>query len=387
MPYTQAERKLSVTTALGEDVLLLCGLTGREGVSRLFQLEVLALAENRTKVPFEALIGTKSTVRMKMGEDESPAFLNGVCNGVSQGRRDEEFTTYRISLVPELWLLTRRTRCRIFQQETVPEILRKALTGIDVSYDLTGTYETRDFCVQHRETDFASVRRLMEEAGIFYFFRHGDGSHTMAVADSSSSHFLVPGRTRLACEELGGGVRDGEQIYVWEKHQDLRSGRVTLRDHTFEVPHRPLEAEEPILPVVQVGTVPRKLRVGGNDALELFEWPGQYAQRFDGVDAGGASARPTSRRCSRTPGGRRSCGRRRRPPAPSSFAEPRTPGACVRGTGSSSRSTSTPAGRTSSSRRRSRRSRRATPARETTRCASRRRSPASRKGCRSARLA
>ncbi len=128
----------------------------------------------------------------------------------------------------------------------------------------------------------------MEEEGIFYFFRHAEGSHTMVVADSPSSHFAVPGRVRLAYDELGGGVRDDERITAWEKHQELRSGRVTFWDHTFEIPHRHLEAEEPILPGVQVGSVPHKLRVGGNDALELYDWPGRYAQRFDGVDAGGA---------------------------------------------------------------------------------------------------
>ena len=287
MAYTQDDRKLSVQTPLGKDVLLFRGITGDEGISRLFRFEVLALAENKTKVPFEGLLGKKVTVKMKMGDDETPTFLNGLCNRVSQGGRDETFTTYRLSLVPELWLLTRKARSRIFQQMTVPDILKKVLVKLDVTYELNGKYEPRDYCVQYRETDFNFASRLMEEEGIYYFFKHEDGNHKTVVADAPSSHCDVTGKTSLVYDELSGGVREDERIYAWEKHQELRSGKVTLWDHTFEIPHKHLEAEEPILSSVQVGTVSHKLKVGGNEDLELYDWPGEFAQRFDGVEPGG----------------------------------------------------------------------------------------------------
>jgi type VI secretion system secreted protein VgrG len=287
MAYTQDERKLSVTTPLGKDVLLFKGLVGDEGISRLFEFEVLALAENKTKVSFEGLLGKKVTVKMKMGDDETPTYLNGLCNRVSQGGRDEEFTTYRLGLVPELWLLTRTARSRVFQQMTVPDILKKVLAKLDVAYELNGTYEPRDYCVQYRETDFNFASRLMEEEGIYYFFKHEDGNHKTVVADGPSSHCDVTGKTSLVYDELGGGVREDERVYAWEKHQEMRSGKVTLWDHTFEVPHKHLEAEEPILSSVQVGTVTHKLKVGGNEELELYDWPGEFAQRFDGVDPAG----------------------------------------------------------------------------------------------------
>ncbi len=287
MAYTQDERKISVTTPLGKDILLFRGLSGEEGISRLFQFEVLALAENKTKISFEGLLGKKVTVKMKMGDDETPTYLNGLCNRVSQGARDEDFTTYRLNLVPELWLLTRTAQSRIFQQMTVPDILKKVLKKIDVTWELNGKYEPRDYCVQYRETDFNFASRLMEEEGILYFFKHEDGNHKTVVADSPSSHCDVKGKTALIYDELAGGVREDERIYAWEKHQEMRSGKVTLWDHTFEVPHKHLEAEEPILASVQVGTVTHKLKVGGNEDLEVYDWPGEYAQRFDGVDPSG----------------------------------------------------------------------------------------------------
>ena len=287
MAYTQDQRKLSVQTPLGKDVLLFRGMTGDEGISRLFRFEVLALAENKTKVPFEGLLGQKVTVKMKMGDDETPTFLNGFCVEVSQGGRDEDFTTYRLTLVPKLWILTRTARSRIFQQLAVPDILKKVFAKLEVTYELTGKYEPRDYCVQYRETDFNFASRLMEEEGIYYFFKHEDGNHKMVVADAPSSHCDVTGKTSLVYDELSGGVREDERIYAWEKHQAMRSGKVTLWDHTFEIAHKHLEAEEPILASVQAGTVTHKLKVGGNDEYELYDWPGEYAQRFDGVDPGG----------------------------------------------------------------------------------------------------
>ena len=93
----------------------------------------------------------------------------------------------------------------------MPDILKKVLTGLDVDYELQGTFEPRDYCVQYRETDFDFACRLMEEEGIFYFFKHADGSHKMVVADYAA---VAPRRapaTTLIYEEgsTGGGRARG----------------------------------------------------------------------------------------------------------------------------------------------------------------------------------
>ena len=67
----------------------------------------------------------------------------------------------------------------------------------------------------------------------------------------------------------------------------MRSGKYTLWDHHFELPHKHLEANKPIQDALPVGEVTHKLKVGGNDKFEIYDWPGEYAQRFDGVAPGG----------------------------------------------------------------------------------------------------
>jgi type VI secretion system secreted protein VgrG len=286
MSYTQENRAMEVTTPLGKDKLLLVGFTGQESVSRLFSFHLDMLAENNTDVAFDKLLGQKITIRLDL-PDRGKRHFNGICNRISQGERDEVFTSYRMEIVPQLWVLRKRAQSRIFQQMTVPDILKKVLDGLDVTYEIQGQFHPRDFCVQYRETDFNFASRLMEEEGIFYFFKHSDGSHKMVVANTTQSHTDLPGKSKITYEDVAGGTREDDRIYDWEKVQELRSGKYTLWDHCFELPHKHLEAEASILDSVQTGKVGHKLKVGGNDKLEIYDYPGEYAQRFDGIDRGG----------------------------------------------------------------------------------------------------
>ena len=135
--YTQAVRPLRVTTPLGPDALLLVGLSGHEAISRLFQFRLDLLAENETAVPFEKLLGQKVTVELGI-PDQDVRYFSGICSRVSQGGRDQTFTAYHLEVVPQLWFLTRIAQSRIFQQLTVPDILKKVLKGLDVELPAPG---------------------------------------------------------------------------------------------------------------------------------------------------------------------------------------------------------------------------------------------------------
>jgi len=284
--FTQEKRVLKINTPLGPDVLLLAGLSGQEAISSLFQFHLDLLAENRRQINFDDLLGKKVSIELML-PDERARYFNGYLNSFSQGARDQRFTRYRAEMVPQFWFLTRIAQSRIFQHISVPDILKKVLQGVDVAFELQGTYQPRDYCVQYRESDFNFASRLMEEEGIYYFFKHTADSHKMVIADTPQSHTDLG---KIPYEELGGGTRSEERIHRWEKMQDLRSGKYTLWDHCFELPGKHLEAEKTVIDSVSAGTVTHKLKVGGNDKLEIYDYPGGYAQRFDGVDAGGGDS-------------------------------------------------------------------------------------------------
>jgi type VI secretion system secreted protein VgrG len=288
--YITGNRFLYLSTPLGPDTILLSGFSGTESISELFRFELELLADNRINISFDQLLGQSVAFGINVLPNDAAyqRDFDGICMRVSQGGRDQNFTRYTMTVVPRFWLLTQNFQSRIFQHISVPDILKSVLSGLDVEYHLQGSFQPRDYCVQYQESDFHFASRLMEEEGIFYFFEFSAGSHKLVLANAPSFHPDIDYDSTLIYEELSGGVRSEERISSWQKFQDLRTGKYTLWDHSFELPHKHLEAQSTVVDSVPVGTVTHKLKVGGNENLEIYEHPGLYAQRFDGVDKAGS---------------------------------------------------------------------------------------------------
>ena len=281
--YQQADRPLRVTTPLGPDKLLIVGFEGTESLSQPFEFTLDLIASNEENIGFDKLLGQKLTVAFDLSE-QGARYFNGICQRISQGERDAVFTSYSVTLVPELALCRRRINSRIFQQKSIPEILKEVFKGMDVSYELKGTYEPRDFCAQYRETDFDFAGRLMEEEGIYFFFKHKDGGHSMVVADTPQSHPDVPQLKEANFEGPEGGGSAQDRVIAWQKSQELPVNKVTLWDHSFQLPGKKLDADKTIPDSVTVGTVSHKLKFS---EAERYEFPGGYAGRFDGISKSG----------------------------------------------------------------------------------------------------
>src|SRR4051812_1020680 len=121
--YIQADHHIALTTPLGPDTLLLRGFRGTEALSQLFRFQLDADAVTGTAVPFEKLLGQKVSVRLDVNAG-GRRYFNGICNRVSEGAPSLTFTPYRLEVVPKFWFLTRVAQSRIFQQVSVPDILR-----------------------------------------------------------------------------------------------------------------------------------------------------------------------------------------------------------------------------------------------------------------------
>lgn len=276
MSVTQENRLLSIETPLGKDVLLLQSLTGSEAISNLFSLQLDLLSE-APSISLQSIIGKGVTITLELA-DGSQRFLHGMVSRVGSSGKSTRFSAYYAEVVPWMWLLTRKVDCRVFQDLTVPEIILKVFDKLKGDFsDLVnyrdaltpGRYTKLDYCVQYRETDFNFVSRLMEQEGIFYFFEHERGKHTLVLADSPPAHKPCPNQPQ-ARYEPEGGTGEGEDIVVsWRMEQQLRSGKYTLRDFHFQMPSKSLEVSEPTT-----------IEVAGNTKLEVYDFPGEYAQRF-----------------------------------------------------------------------------------------------------------
>jgi len=279
MALKQKGRQLLINTPLGEDYLLLKEFSATETISELFSFQLKLVHEETTPgliptvIDPQKLLGQPVSIKINMPDKTSRCF-NGVISHWRQGNRDIRFTYYQAIVVPKVWVLTQRKQSRIFQRLTVPQILKKIFTGFEVEYELVGKYNRREYCVQYQETDFDFASRLMEEEGIYYFFDHIKNKHKMILADTPQSHRDCPTQSEFPFEadvtRLDGAV---SSIATWETAYQLQTGKVTVWDHNFELPHRKLEADQPSL-----------YPVANNTNLEVFQYPGEYAKRYTGID-------------------------------------------------------------------------------------------------------
>src|SRR5262245_49956674 len=193
-PFSQANWPMTLTSPFGADLMPL-GFNGQEGISQLFRFSIHCVARNRTNIALDRLLG--GNITLGLNTSTGRRFFNGICMRATQGERDSRHTGYRIEVVPAFWLLTRRAQSRIFQQISVPDILKQVLKGLDTAFELDGAFEPRNFCVQYRETDFNFACRLMEEEGMYYYFKHTDGAHKMTLANSPAKHVAMPGKSKF----------------------------------------------------------------------------------------------------------------------------------------------------------------------------------------------
>ncbi|MBC7911561.1 MAG: type VI secretion system tip protein VgrG [Pyrinomonadaceae bacterium] len=273
----QDDRLLIVEVAsVAADDLLVTGFMGHEEVSSLFSFRLDLLSDVPEKIQLQNIVGKNVTIGLML-RDESYRHFNGFISRFSLSGRDEggehRFTHYRAEVVPWLWFLTRTADCRIFQDKTVPEIIEKIFKDLgfqDFRFDTNRTYTKWDYCVQYRETDFNFVSRLMEEEGIFYFFEHENGKHTLIMADATEAYKPCPNQSRANFFPEGGYNDREDTVNSWEVYQEFRPGKYMLRDYHFQMPSKNLEVVEPTTFVV-----------GGNDKFEVYDYPGGHAQRFN----------------------------------------------------------------------------------------------------------
>ena len=278
MPIKQDHRFIAISTALGPDVLALRSFSLQEQLSRPFQIEAELSSENG-EVDLDKVVGFEVTLRLQIGANVS-RYFNGFVSRLVQVANSGGHAHYRATIVPWLWFLTRTSDCRIWVAadepsagKTVPEIIEAVfqLHGFhDYKLSLTGSYPKREFCVQYRETDFNFVSRLMEQEGIYYYFEHENGKHTLVLADSISAHNPYPGYAEVVFHELEKGAAQREAITDWILQKEVQPVATALNDFDFKKPKTSLRSTS------------NTSRTHGAALFEIYDYPGEYLEAGEG---------------------------------------------------------------------------------------------------------
>ncbi|MEM1034861.1 MAG: type VI secretion system tip protein TssI/VgrG [Myxococcota bacterium] len=152
-------------------------------------------------------------------------------------------SSYRVSVRPNLWQLSRRTRHRMLQHASIPEMVTRILDEGSIAHrwELGDTYPALELRAQYAESDFAFVSRLLEEAGISYRFEDpGPGEPSTLVLDDHP-HRRAPRPLPLTfTDDISTAPEQGLWATALRVEQSARPGAVVLREHDFNRPRAPL---------------------------------------------------------------------------------------------------------------------------------------------------
>ncbi|MEO5730916.1 MAG: type VI secretion system tip protein VgrG, partial [Byssovorax sp.] len=156
----------------------------REAISRPFEIEVELSTEDASFVAASAL--RKSALLTLVDAQGGQRVFHGIIDRFAFDYLTGTRFHFTLRLRPALSALAHRENCRIFQEQSIVDVVQTILSeaGVEkVELQLTGSYGPREFIVQYRESELDFVHRLLEDEGIFYFFRHQDDGHTLVLAD------------------------------------------------------------------------------------------------------------------------------------------------------------------------------------------------------------
>lgn len=248
-------------------------LRGREALSALyeFELEVLCPSYN---LDIKQTLGTALNLSIELAKG-APRRLGGKVTGMELVGRESGTSRdylYRLTVRPWLWFLSCTSDCKIFQKKTVVEILDEVFSDYDYPLEkrLKSSYRQWEYCVQYQETDFNFVSRLMEQEGIYYFFRHDEAGETLVLTDDISAHQAIPGNAELPYLPPDRLVNGGEiGVSSWQAGEEIRPGSYMVGDYDFSKPKADMR---------QLQSNPQR---HANDQYEMYDWMGGFIDQAD----------------------------------------------------------------------------------------------------------
>ncbi len=163
--------------------------------------------------------------------------VHGVVRQFSQGDTGYSHTHYSLTLVPALEFLSLRHNSRIFQQQTVPEIIVTLLQEMNITdcvFALKNPLPKREFCVQYRESDLQFLHRIAAEEGLMYSFIHQEDKHLLLFTDNNSGWSAL--ESAIPYNTLSGGISEVPYVSQLVQHTRIEVSHTQLQDRSFLQP-------------------------------------------------------------------------------------------------------------------------------------------------------
>ncbi|AIG02146.1 Rhs element Vgr protein [Pseudomonas fluorescens] len=210
-----------------------------EGLSQPFKLE-LELASHNAAIDFNRVLDLPGLFTIWRGE--APVrYVHGLVSLLTQGDTGFRRTRYSAVVEPTLARFELRSNWRIFQGQSVPNIILEVLKDqrlTDVKTYLCFDHQSREYCVQAGETDLDFIARLAAEEGLLYTFEHRADGHTLWFTDrvgglgTIGTHEHCP----VIYQPMGGGDSMEPALHRFYYTEQVRTAVQVQRDYTFTHP-------------------------------------------------------------------------------------------------------------------------------------------------------
>ncbi|SCC12716.1 type VI secretion system secreted protein VgrG [Kosakonia oryzendophytica] len=264
-----------IAVQLPVEGLIFWKLSGREALSESFAFNLQLLGTD-ARMDRSTLLGKPVTVTIPTQGLTGPRYLNGKITRVAVSAVElsgTRYAVYQLTVEPDLWPMKRDRNLRIFQEQTVPQIVKTLLGEYQVNIEdkLSGSYRTWEYCVQYQESSFDFISRLMELEGITYHFRHEADKHTLVLTDAATQHQPFSGYESIPYHQTpSGGSTDEEGISQWALEDSVTPGLYSLDDYDFRKPNAWL---------FQARQNPNSPSPG---AIDVYDWPGRFVEHGHG---------------------------------------------------------------------------------------------------------
>ncbi len=245
----------TISLSLGQSPFSPRRFSIHEAVSSLFTVSIWARSEDDS-IPSESVIGKPAGFHIQSGyahvKSGGSRLWTGICAHFEQLKAvvplpgQTPLHTYFIRIVPNFWLLTQRSNYRVFQHESIPDIIKKILKESKIEADWKiqdGNYPKLNYKVQYGESDFAFINRLIEEAGIVFSFPDpkGEGAK-LTFCDALEAN--AP-RAPILFTDNPNQQAELELIKHVRLSQEVRPGAFSIRDYDFRKPAFDLLGQAP----------------------------------------------------------------------------------------------------------------------------------------------
>lgn len=229
---SQSSNKIEAQIASG-DGLDVRSYSVKQGINQLFSIELEVVSTN-LDIDFDGVIGQEASFSLET--KSSVVSWSGICSEMEQRRVEASgLATYRLLFVPDLWLLTQRKNYRIFQYLSEIEIVEQLLDEWGIEHEVkvdAGAHGKRKFRVQYGESDFAFMCRLLEDAGISYFFAGGGDGTKLVLSDEPQTGELEHAGIPYVDEPNANVERFVTDVAIRSK---LRPGKMTIGDLDYRL--------------------------------------------------------------------------------------------------------------------------------------------------------